>query len=111
MMGANNSAFVVMNSKINKELRNIANRVANCDNANINKTLLATEKYINAILQLKELGKIEQLSEPLREMAKMRLEYKELNFVQLGKMFNPPISKSGVYHRLEKILEFYNNLK
>ncbi len=111
MMGAKNSAFVVMNSKINKELRNIANRVANCDNANINKTLLATEKYINAILQLKELGKIEQLSEPLREMAKMRLEYKELNFVQLGKMFNPPISKSGVYHRLEKILEFYNNLK
>ncbi len=111
LMGANNSAFIIMNSKINKELRNVANRVANCDNANINKTLIATEKYINAILKLEEFGKIEQLSEPLREMAKMRLEYKELNFVQLGKMFNPPISKSGVYHRLEKILEFYNNLK
>ena len=44
----------------------------------------------------------------LQEMARKRIEHKELSFSELGKQFSPPISKSGVHHRLEKILEYYN---
>lgn len=108
-IGAVNATFAIMNSKIFKEVTNNVNRAANCDNANISKALKASEKYTDAISNLIELGLIEQLPEQLKETALKRIEFRELNFEQLGKKFSPPISKSGIYHRLEKILNFYEN--
>lgn len=110
-IGANNATFAVMNSKIYKEFKNNVNRAANCDSANISKAVKATEKYIDAILELIDDGKIDALPEQLKETALKRIEFRELNFEQLGKKFSPPISKSGIYHRLEKILEFHKNSK
>lgn len=109
--GANNSAFTIMNSKIMKELRNDVNRVTNCDSANINKMVNASRKYCEAINGLIELDLFDELPDTLKEMAQKRLEFNNLNYLDLGKKFNPPISKSGVYHRLEKILEFYEKNK
>jgi DNA-binding protein WhiA len=111
LIGAVNATFAVMNSKIYKEFVNNANRAANCDTANINKSLKANEKYISAIQWLIDTGSFDALSEQLKETANKRLEFKELNFEQLGKRFEPPISKSGMYHRLEKILEIYNKIR
>lgn len=110
-IGATSLAFDIMNSKINKELINNANRVTNCDAANINKALMASDKYNTVIIQLQETGAINGLPEHLQEMARKRIEHKELSFSELGKQFSPPISKSGVHHRLEKILEYYNEFK
>ena len=110
-IGATSLAFDIMNSKINKELINNANRVTNCDSANINKAIKASNKYNTVILELIEKDKVSLLSETLKEMALKRIEHKELSFLELGKQFSPPISKSGVHHRLEKILDFYNELK
>ncbi|MBQ7226525.1 MAG: DNA-binding protein WhiA [Clostridia bacterium] len=110
-IGATSLAFDIMNSKINKELINNANRVTNCDAANINKSILASNKYNTVIEQMIEAEAINRLPEHLREMAVKRIEHKELSFTELGKQFSPPISKSGVYHRLEKILEYYNEFE
>ena len=110
-IGATSLAFDIMNSKINKELINNANRITNCDAANINKALNASNKYITVINDLIKSKKVYSLPEHLQEMALKRIEYKELSFLELGKQFSPPISKSGVYHRLEKIVDFYNELK
>ena len=110
-IGATSLAFDIMNSKINKELINNANRVTNCDAANINKSLKATNKYINVINELIEQDKLNMLPDHLKDMAKKRIEHKELSFADLGNLFLPPISKSGVYHRLEKIVEFYEEIK
>ena len=110
-IGATSLAFDIMNSKINKELINNANRVTNCDAANINKALMASDKYNTVIIRLQETGAINSLPEHLQEMAAKRIEFKELSFQELGKQFSPPISKSGVHHRLEKILDYYNEFK
>lgn len=111
LIGANNSVYEVINSKIEKELRNEVNRVTNCDSANINKTVQAAQKYCDVIEKLINEGLFDELPDNLKEMAKMRLEFDNLNFADLGKKFNPPISKSGVYHRLEKIIAFYDKIK
>ena len=111
LMGASNSAFDLINSKINNEIRNIANRATNCDSANINKSLVATQKYIFAINEIIRLGHFDELSKPLQEIAKLRIENEDINLVELGKRLSPPVSKSGVHHRLEKILKFYSTLK
>ena len=110
-VGATSLAFDIMNSKINKDLVNNANRVTNCDSANINKSLLATNKYITVINKLIASDKINSLPEQLKEIALKRIEFKELSFSDLGRQMNPPISKSGVCHRLEKILKFYEESK
>ncbi|MBQ7352977.1 MAG: DNA-binding protein WhiA [Clostridia bacterium] len=110
-IGAKNSAFIVMNSKINKEIRNTANRITNCDSANINKSIVASQKYVDAIKGIIEKNMLECLPKHLQETAKLRLEHIDLNFSDLGLQFTPAISKSGVYHRLEKILEFYKSLE
>lgn len=110
-MGATILAFEIMNSKIEKDLINNANRVTNCDSANINKSLKASSKYIQVIKEMIESGDINKLPESLKEMASKRMQFKEYSFSELGRQFLPPISKSGVCHRLEKIMDFYNNLK
>jgi len=49
LIGAQSSTFTIMNSKIIKEVRNRTNRIMNCDDANINKSLEASKKYLTAI--------------------------------------------------------------
>ena len=89
-IGATSLAFDIMNSKINKELINNANRVTNCDAANINKALSASNKYNSVINYLIETEKIKRLPEHLQEMALKRVEMKELSFAELGKQFSHP---------------------
>ena len=111
LMGANTSAFDMMNSKINHEVRNVANRATNCDSANINKSLNAAKKHIDIINEIIKLGYFNDLPVALQEIAKARIEFPDINIQELGKRLSPEISKSGVHHRLEKIVKFYDNLK
>ena len=109
-IGANNHAYEVMNSKIEKEIRNIANRMTNCDSANINKALKASQKYCDAIEKIISYGYFEVLPDDLKELALKRVELPSLNLAELGRQINPSISKSCVHHRLERIIQFYERL-
>ncbi len=111
-IGASGAAFDLMNEKIVRDFRNGVNRQVNCDTANIGKQLAAGKKYIEAIEKLKESNKIDALPEELRETARLRLENDQLSLTDLGKLFSPTVSKSGMRHRLERILRFAEeNLK
>ncbi len=103
-IGAQSAAFDFMNSKIVHEFRGSVNRQVNCDTANIEKQLASVKKYIEAIDYLNESGRIDALSEELRLTARLRRENDQLSLGELAKMFNPPVSKSGLRHRLDKIL-------
>jgi len=104
-IGANGAAFEIMNIKIVHEFRNSVNRQVNCDTANIEKQLQAVKKYTDAIGKLIESGKIDALPTELKETAVLRYEHQQLSLTDLGKLFNPPVSKSGLKHRLDKILD------
>ena len=82
----------------------------NCDMANIKKTLSAAGKYIEVIEELTKSGAIIRLPADLRETARLRYENTQASLTDLGLLHNPPISKSGVKHRLDKIVEFYNEI-
>jgi len=73
--------------------------------ANLEKTLSAANKQIAAIQKLMRKGLYDKLPEQLRQIAELRLENSELGLAELGSMLNPPIGKSGVNHRLRKIVE------
>jgi len=106
LIGANNAAFTIMNKKIERELRSDMNRIANGEVANIEKTTKAASAQINAIRALKASGELERLPDELKVTAELRLEYSEDTLLQLANRHNPPITKSGVNHRLKKIMEW-----
>jgi len=103
-IGANTAAFDFMNSRIEKEFRNNINRQVNCDTANIGKSLQASEKQIAVIRRMHESGLLGTLPESLRETAELRLCFEQMSLKELGDAHNPPITKSGVVHRLAKII-------
>ena len=111
LIGANSFAYDVINSKIAKELRNDVNRATNCDSANINKSINASQRYCDTISKLLEEGYFDDLPETLREVAEKRIAFPSLNLSELGRQFNPSLSKSCVHHRLEKIVQFYCKIK
>ena len=110
IMGASASMFDMMNVKIEKEIRNIANRKANCETANIEKTVNAASPQIAAIEKIKRKKGLDSLSDSLREMAQIRLENPDLSLSELAEMFNPPLSRSGANHRLKRLIQIADEL-
>lgn len=101
--GAVRANFDYENTGIEKEIRNNENRATNCVARNIYKSINASQKHISAINALIKNHKIERLPEELRETAMLRLENSDATLSELALMHTPPISKSGLNHRLEKI--------
>lgn len=110
IMGAGRSMFDMMNIKIVKEIRNTANRKANCETANIEKTVAAASPQIAAIMKIEREKGLGSLSEPLRQMAEIRMENPDSSLNELAEMFDPPISRSGVNHRLSRLVKIAEDL-
>lgn len=107
-IGATAAAFEVINSKIMKEYRNNANRRVNFETANIEKTVNACNEINNLIKLLIDSGDINELDAELQKTAHARFENPGLSLSELAATFEPPISKSGLSHRLRKITAFAN---
>ncbi len=110
LMGATGASLELMNVKMVKDIRNAANRIANCENANIDKTVTASLAQIEAIRQIERLQGLDGLPEELRELARLRLENPDMSLRELGEQLSEPLSRSGVNHRLRRILEFAQGL-
>ena len=110
-IGANKAAFAIINAQMLKEKTNDVNRKKNCDIANITKSITASGIYVDAILALMESGDFDKLSPELKQTAKLRLENDTLTLSELAALENPPISKSQVSKRLQKILSLHKSLQ
>ncbi len=103
LMGASGKYFEFENVWLTREMRNEANRRSNCDQANIDKALAASEKHLRAIEKIRKEQGLDSLPRKLREMALLREEYPEATLSQLGEMMDPPLKKAGVNGRLKRI--------
>ena len=105
-LGAVKTLFDFMNAKIEREIRNSVNRSTNCMAGNIAKSVSAASRQVATITALGEEGYLMQMSDELFETAKLRLEYPSAPLSELAIRHTPPISKSGLTHRLAKIMDF-----
>lgn len=105
LIGMNTTAFLLMNSKIENEFKNNANRIRNCETNNIAKTVSAASKCIEAIEALERANLLSTLPEELEKTARLRLLYRDYSLARLAAEFTPAISKPGLSHRLNKIME------
>ena len=104
-MGAAKAAMDLMQIKMLKEVRNNVNRKTNFETANIDKTASAAALQMMAIERLNAERGLSSLPEDLRELALLRSQNPEMSLRELGQSLNPPLSRSGVHHRLQRIVE------
>lgn len=109
-MGAPMSSLTIIQKKMLKSVRNSINRKINSETANMNKTATASAKQLYAINIIKQKRGLDYLSDDLKQLALIRIENPEYNLRELGAALNPPISRSGVNHRLQRIIEISEEL-
>lgn len=110
IMGDVTAAMDFYNTIIEKDLRNNANRRANCEVANIDKIAKTVAQQEAAIRKIQKITGFSNLPEPLREIAILRIENPFDSLKELGEKTNPPIGKSGANHRLKRIMEIADKL-
>lgn len=110
LIGAGGAAMEIYNISAEKEIRNGINRQMNCENANMDRIASAYCKHLLAIEKLKASPEYEHLPESLKEAAEIRVKFPEDSLKDLGGRFDPPIGKSGVNHRLNRLIEIADSL-
>ena len=106
-IGATNSMLKFEDIRIMRDMRNSVNRLVNAETANLQRVVEASSRQIEAIKRIDRKIGLNQLPDNLQEIAKLRMENPELPLVELGNLIEgKPISKSGVNHRMRKILLF-----
>ncbi|WP_039767605.1 DNA-binding protein WhiA [Caldicellulosiruptor sp. F32] len=111
IIGAHAALLELENIRIVKELRNNVNRLVNCETANLEKTINASMRHIENIEFIEKTIGIDSLPENLREIARLRIKYKDASLKELGSMLKNPLGKSGVNHRLRKIDKIAEELR
>ncbi len=108
---AHKALLELENIRILKEVRNNVNRIVNCETANLNKIILSGLKQKEDILIIKDKLGLDNLPIQLKDVALIRLNNPDLSLKEIGEMLEPPISKSGVNHRLKKLSAIAQKLK
>ena len=111
VVGATNQMFEYQNVMINRQMKNKLNRISNCENANLDKTVNAAQKQLADIRYIQRTKTLDFLPEKLRVTAELRLSNPELSLSELAALGDPPIGKSGLNHRLAKISRIADELR
>lgn len=110
-IGANKAVLKFEEIRVLRDMRNNVNRIVNCETANLNKTINAALKQIDDIKYIKKMNKFNKLSKGLQEIANLRLNNSDTSLIELGKMLDNPIGKSGVNYRFKSISKFADELR
>lgn len=111
IIGAQDASLYVMGIKIEKDVKNKVNRKLNFEMSNISKTVDAANIQIEAIEYIESKSGISSLPENLQKIAQLRLEHQEASLSELGKLLDEPISRSGINHRLNRIVDIAEKMK
>jgi DNA-binding protein WhiA len=105
IMGAASQVFSMEETRIKKSMVSDAKRIANCDTANLDRSVDAAMRQLEAIHKIEEERGLEWLSPKLEEVARLRMENPYIAISALGEMCDPPLKKSGINNRLRRIEE------
>ncbi len=107
-MGANNSFMQIVQTRAIKDIKNQINRRSNFESANMSRSIEAGLKQVAVIEAVLEKIDLKDMTKDLSDLCKLRLENPDISLDEIGKMMNPPLSRSAVsrrFKKLEKIAE------
>lgn len=102
--GAHESALMVEEQAVVKEVRARANRLANCDAANLRRTTTAAACQLEAIETLEQSGQLGQMPRALQEAAYLRVRYPYMTLRELAESEGSGLSRSALNHRLRRLV-------
>ena len=102
--------YDVINAGIKKSINNRTNRLSNVEFFNIEKTVNASAYQCEIIDKLISRSLLEMLPEDLKFTAQLRISNPDASLASLARNHTPQISKSGIKHRLDKIIEIGEEL-
>lgn len=111
VMDASHSVMDLENIRVVKEVRGTINRKVNCETANISKTVNAAVRQLEDIRLIEECMGLDNLPQPLQDIAQVRIDYPDTALGDLGQYLDPPIGKSGVNHRFKKLAAIADSLR
>lgn len=103
LVGAYQAVMNFENVRVVKDMRNQVNRLVNCETANLQKTVNAAGRQLDAIRLIERRLGLEHLPGALRETARLRLEFPEATLQELVDESCGKPGKSGMNHRLRKL--------
>lgn len=114
IINASNAVLYYEDIRIYRDHKNMTNRLNNCEQANVDKMIMAAAIQIKEIETLEEIGSFELLDEKVKEVAKYRKKYPEASLLELSEIISVEtgvsITKSGLHHRLKKIHELVQKI-
>lgn len=111
LMGASQAVLEMENIRITKQMRAGANRASNCDEHNSERMLNAADEQIEAIKLISIQRGLFTLPPGLQEIARLRLEHTSLSLSDLGQLLDPPVGKSGVNHRMRRLMDIAKEIR
>ncbi len=104
-IGAVSMSFNMMQDYILNQRRVNAIRQTNCDTKNISRSIGAAKIQYDAVAAIIKNGEFDELPIQLRETAMLRYKNPSESLEMLTELHESKISRSGVNHRLCKIIE------
>lgn len=115
ILGANNAVLYFENIRVYRSQKNKANRLNNCEQANIDKIFATAADQLSQIEIIEETGSKELLDERTQIALEFRKKYPESSLKELSEIISvetgKSLTKSGLAHRLRKIKELAERLK
>ena len=115
ILKAYNAVLYYEDIKAYREQKNLVNRLNNCEQANVEKTINSANSHISDIETIENTIGLDALDEKLRTTAIYRKRYKEVSLSELSKIIsletNTKVTKSGLNRRIRKIKEIASSLK
>lgn len=115
IIGATNALLYFENIRIYRDHMNMVNRLNNCEQANVEKTINSSNKQLEDIRIIEEKIGLDVLGPKNKEIALYRLKYPESSLQELSEIVSMEteynISKSGVNHCFRKISRIANKIK
>ena len=101
--------------RIYREKVNMNNRINNCEQANVEKSMASSNKQISDINYIKDKDAYDLLDERVKQVAEYRVKYPDSSLIELSQIIsvetNNKITKSCVNHRLRKIKDLADKLR
>lgn len=106
-LGAFNALFYFEDIRIYKDHKNMVNRLNNCEQANVERTLKSSKTILDNIKYLEDNDLLMLLDDKSKEIIEYKKKYPDTSLGELAEIItmetNKSITKSGINHHFRKI--------
>ena len=109
LLNATTSLFYYEDIRIYRDHKNMTNRLNNCEQANVDKSMNASKEQLELISKLKSIRDFDLLDDKIKDICIYKEKYPESSMAELAEIISAeterPITKSCINHRFRKIKE------